>query len=163
MKPSIIHQSHDVSNLVREFQSKKFSENRKIKRISSDISKLYRKINRMASDAKDKYDLDLDPLDHKSSFSNPKSFQRISLLEGFSYSLLQSPVPHFSSKNRKNYPEITIKFRDNKIPTNLMKKLSKQTQNDSISISINNSKLLLPDISCDKFGLKNKNLPSIYN
>ena len=157
-----INQSHDISSLIKAFRSSDANENKKIKKMSSDVSKLYRKINKMASDAKEKYGLELFLIDpHSQPHSNFQSLHRSPLHDGISIIdpyLHQSPLP-LITKGKSPCPEYTIKFRDNKIPTNLMKKLAKGYQNDS-SI-INNSKILLLD--SDKFGLNNKNLPSVYD
>ena len=158
-----INQSHDISSFIKAFRSSDANENKKIKKMSSDVSKLYRKINKMASDAKEKYGLELFLIDpHPQPHSNFQSLHRSPLLDGLPIidpPLHQSPLP-LITKGKSPGPEYTIKFRDNKIPTNLMKKLAKGYQNDSFSI-INNSKILLPD--SDKFGLNNKNLPSVYD
>lgn len=156
------NQSHDISSLIKAFRSSDANENKKIKKMSSDVSKLYRKINKMASDAKEKYDLELFLIDPHPHPSNLQSLYRSPLLDGLpmiDLPIHQSPLP-LIPKGKSPCPEYTIKFRDNKIPNNLMKKLAKRHQNDSFSV-LNNSKILLPD--SDKFGLNNKNLPSVYD
>lgn len=158
-------QEQKLSCLVQRFQSIGADENKEIKKISNEITRLYRSINKMASDAREKYGLDLTALEPKTlnQASQPFPKPQLSLLE---VSFSQSPLKLASSKSKKERPEYTIKFRDNKVPSKLMKQLlkhQKSQQNESGLSSNNNSRLILRDIEYNKFGLQNKKLPSVYD
>lgn len=155
-----IRSNEKINDFSRDLEETKLIESKRLNKISSDINKLYKKINQMANEANRKYNLnfdDLKPLSNKISlkeFLQP-NFKLIQM--DFSYNpnknnMISSPQNVKISNYANFYP---YKFADDKVPTFLMKKL-----NGKVSGLKNDSKYLFKP-EYNKFYLKNKSLPSI--
>ena len=147
---------------LQNFYQSHSYQNKKLKNISNDISKLYKKINKLTINAKCKYDLELDNIQ---PIPTPApDFKEILKSPSFNFPYLENnitPKLPIKIKSFSLFKDFTHKYRDNKIPAQYMKKLSVFDRSD-LNIS-KNSKLILPDLNYDKLGLKNKSLPSLYD
>lgn len=164
--------TENIKFVKKDFENideNRLKEHKKFKKISADIAKLYIKINKMASEAKSNYGIDLNPMEPLKNCSNLKITPDILKFKKHDNdnNLLshESIIKEKFEKNKLNLDfsifsqNISINYRDNKIPANIMKKL-RMKKNEEKSDS---SRIILPNISYNKFGLKNKSLPSIYD